>query len=185
MEYDKELFKRKAGVRLDVGCGLFKQKGYIGLDMMPHKNVDIVHDIQDFPWPVPSDSCIQVLMSHVWEHIEPKYRFQLMDELWRITRYDGQLLISCPYAGSFLEHAHPAHYMCPNEATFQFFDPAYQLWHSCSYKKPLPWKIIRNDPCVTGNIELVLEPRKAEDGKSIICQKSPTVPDCVKVESRS
>lgn len=164
----KKIFSKMSGCCLDVGCGLFKQKGFVGLDQVPHKNVDIQHDIQEFPWPVPDSICHKILLSHVWEHVEPKYRFQLMDELWRIIRYDGQLFIACPYAGSFLEYAHPAHYNCPNEATFQFFDPVFRLWHSCSYKKPLPWKIVSCEFCVGGNIELLLEPRKTEKGEMLM-----------------
>jgi hypothetical protein len=135
------------------------------MDLVKHPNVDIVHDVQKFPWPIPDTICSWILMSHLWEHIEPKYRFQLMDECWRICRHDGQLWISAPYAGSYLEAAHPAHYMCPNEATFQFFDPDYQLWHSCSYKKPKPWKIVSCFTNLGGCIELVLEPRKDKKGK--------------------
>jgi len=165
----KHLFQKAKGIKLDVGCGLFKQPRFIGMDIMNHPNVDIVWDIQKMPWkPIPDDICFQVLMSHVWEHIEPKYRFELMDEVWRIMRHDGQLLLSCPYAGSFLEAAHPAHYMCPNEATFQFFDPDYQLWHSCSYRKPLPWKIVRNIFCMNGCLELIMEPRKDKKGNPIL-----------------
>ncbi len=179
----QELFKRKAGVKLDVGCGINKQKGFIGMDMFKHKGVDIVHDIQKFPWPVPKDSCFQVLLSHVWEHVEPKYRFQLMDELWRICRHDGQLLISCPHAGSMFEAAHPAHYMCPNEVTFTFFDPDYHMWHACSYKKPLPWKITALRPNLAGNIEVILEPRKTKKGKPLM-QTTAKVKDYVKVQIR-
>lgn len=163
-KYEK-LFQKARGIRLDVGCGAHKQKGYIGMDMVKHSCVDIVHDVQKFPWPVPDNSCHTILMSHIWEHIEPKYRFEVMDECWRICRYDGQLLISCPYHGTFLEAAHPAHYMCPNEGTFQFFDPAYFFWHSCCYKKPLPWKLVRNIFAMNGCIEVILEPRKGRDGK--------------------
>lgn len=130
------------------------------MDIVNHPNVDIVHDVQKFPWPIPKDSCSKILMSHLWEHIEPKYRFQLMDELWRVCRADGQLMISAPYAGTHLAHAHPAHYMCPNELTFQFFDPDYFYYQVTSYKKPKPWKIIRNMPNPVGCIEVILEPRK-------------------------
>lgn len=182
-KYDR-LFEKAKGVKLDVGCGIFKQKGCIGMDMVKHPNVDIVHDVQKFPWPIPDNICSWILMSHLWEHIEPKYRFQVMDECWRIIRHDGQLWISCPYAGSYLEAAHPAHYMCPNEATFQFFDPDYQLWHSCSYKKPLPWKIVN---CVTnlgGCIELILEPRKDPKGRKLELPKGPVKYEAVSLMVR-
>ena len=176
--YNSRLFAAAAGVRLDVGCGINKQKGFLGLDQVRHPCVDIVHDVQKFPWPVPSQSCMVILMSHLWEHIEPKYRFEVMDELWRIVRHDGQLLISAPYATSFLAFAHPAHYMCPNEATFQFFDPDYPLWHACSYKKPKPWKIVRNDANLAGCIEIVLEPRKDKKGKACYPKKPKLATAC-------
>ena len=178
---NKKLFERAKGIRLDVGCGIFKQKGFVGLDIRKQENVDIVHDVQKFPWPIPDNVCFQILMAHLWEHIEPKYRFQLMDELWRICRWDGQLLISAPHDGSFLAAAHPAHYMCPNSATFQFFDPDYQLWQSCSYKKPLPWKLIRNDPNLAGCIEIIMEPRKDKRGKALPIGEGAKVQDAVKL----
>ena len=179
-----KLFSSAAGVKLDVGCGIFKQKGCLGMDMIRHKNVDIVHDIQCFPWPVPDDVCTFILLSHVFEHVESKHRFALMDELWRICRYDGQLFIACPYAGSFLEAAHPAHYMCPNEATFQFFDPDYQLWHSCSYQKPKPWKIVKNDPMIGGTIEVIMEPRKDRSGKAHPPPDGPVIDGAVRIFER-
>ena len=156
----KKLAKKHLGIRLDVGCGINKQRGYIGMDIVRHPKVDIVHDVQKFPWPIDTNSCFQVLMSHLWEHIEPKFRFRLMDELWRIIRPEGQLLISAPYAGSWGDSAHPAHYKCPNEATFTFFDPDYPLYQACSYKKPKPWKITRNEYDMRGCVEVIMEPRK-------------------------
>jgi len=173
-------------VGLDIGCGKFKQEPiyampFLGMDLVKHPCVDIVHDVTRIPWPVPSHAVQIVKVSHLWEHIEPKYRFAFMDECWRVCRPAGQLWLSAPHAGSPLEAAHPAHYGCPNMLTFQFFDPEYQLWHSCSYKKPKPWKIIRNDPNLGGCIELVMEPRKTERGRAIVLKK-PTEKDFVKIE---
>ena len=161
-----KLAKKHLGIRLDVGAGLNVQKGYIGMDIVNHPGIDIVHDVQKFPWPVDTSSCFQVLMSHLWEHIEPKYRFKVMDELWRIIRPDGQLLLSAPYAGSWGDAAHPAHYGCPNEATFSFFDPDYPLYNACSYKKPKPWKLVRNSYDMRGCLEVIMEPRKNAKGNS-------------------
>lgn len=164
-KYSRKLFESHKGISLDVGCGPYKQKGCIGIDRVKLPGVDIVHDIQKFPWPVPSNICTRIIMSHIWEHIEPKYRFQTMDELWRIVRHDGQLLIACPYAGSFLANAHPEHYLCANEATFTFFSPDYALYTTGAYGMVKPWKIVRNDPNLSGCIEVILEPYKDEKGK--------------------
>jgi len=166
-QINNKLFRIRGGIKLDLGCGLNKQKGYVGIDIQKHDGVDIVHDIQEFPWPIPDNSCLTILMSHMWEHIEPKYRFQMMDECWRISKCDSQLCIAAPYANSFLAHAHPAHYMCPNEACFQFFDPEFPLYHASSHKA-LPWKIVRCDFNITGTIEVILEPRKNRSGKPVL-----------------
>jgi predicted SAM-dependent methyltransferase len=136
-EMNESLFKKRSGAKLDVGCGENKQPGWIGMDKRKCKGVDIVHDIQVFPWPVPSNSCFQVLMSHVYEHIEPKYRLELMDELWRIIKKNGQLLLSAPYWRSMGANQDPTHYMCPNEVTFTYFDPDKPLY---GIYKPKPWK---------------------------------------------
>ena len=153
----EEIFRKKAGAKLDVGCGSNKQKGWIGMDKRRVKGVDIVHDVQVFPWPVPDDSCFQVLLSHLWEHIEPKYRMDLMEELWRIVQKNGQLLISVPYCMSMGAFQDPTHYTCPTEATFTYFDPDHPLYN---VYKPSPWFLRRNVWQANGNMEVILEPRK-------------------------
>ena len=176
LHYNRRLFaKAPKLIGLDVGCGQFKQPPiygmpFLGMDQYKHPGVDIVWNVQKFPWPVPSHSIQIVKVSHLWEHLEPKYRFAFMDEVWRVIRPEGQLWLSAPHAGSPLEAAHPAHYMCPNSMTFQFFDPDYHLYHA-SERKSRPWKIIRNDPNLGGCIELVMEPRKDAKGKPIEIKK--------------
>jgi hypothetical protein len=158
----QNLFKSKSGIRLDLGCSDHKQKGFVGLDIRKCNGVDIVWDVTKFPYPIPKDTCNLILMSHLWEHIEPKYRVTVMDELWRISRDTGQLMISCPYAGSFGASQDPTHYPCPNEATFTYFDPDYPLFR---VYYPKPWKLVRNNYQMNGNLEVILEARKDSDPK--------------------
>jgi hypothetical protein len=152
------------GIRLDIGCGESKQKNWVGIDLRRCKGVDIVHDLQKFPWPIPSDSVLQALCSHLWEHIEPKNRIKFMDEIWRVMKVDGQLLLSVPYYSSFGACQDPTHYPCPNEATFTYFDPAWPLYQ---IYKPKPWKLIANDYRYNGNLEVIMEKRGADfEGKT-------------------
>jgi len=168
---NRKLFRDMAGVKLDVGCGTNKQPGYVGLDRVQTPGVDIVHDIQKFPWPVPSGSCSSILMSRVWEYVEPKHRDRLMNELWRVCRHDGQLLLASPYAGTLLANS-GNHYSCPTELTFLAYTPdwptitigrqAYPLYLAGQVK---PWKIVRNEPNFAGFIEVILEPYKSKDNR--------------------
>jgi len=151
---DIKKFQHKIGMRLDLGCGESVQPNFVGMDKKAYPDVDIVHDAQDFPYPIPDNSCITILMSHLWEHIEPKYRMDLMEELWRIMKPNGQLLISVPYYLSIGANQDPTHYPCPNEITFTYFDPNYPMYN---IYKPSPWKIIGNDYKMVGNLEVIME----------------------------
>jgi len=153
----KRLLARRAGIRLDLGCSDHKQPGFVGMDIRKVSGVDIVHDAQQFPYPLPENCCVQILMSHLWEHIEPKHRVNLMDELWRISKPHCQLLISSPYYLSFGALQDPTHYGCPNEATFRYFDPTQPLY---AIYKPKPWKITQNNYVMSGNMEVIMEAQK-------------------------
>jgi len=161
---NEKLFNEKAGVRIDFGCGANKQKGWIGVDKRKLKGVDIIQDLQETPWlDIPSNICITGVLCHVYEHIEPKHRFEVMDEIWRVMKVGGQLFISAPYATSMGAFQDPTHYPCPNEATFQYFDPRFPLY---KIYKPKPWNLIRNSWQINGNIEVILEKKDENDHPS-------------------
>ncbi|UCH07499.1 MAG: hypothetical protein JSV55_00415, partial [Deltaproteobacteria bacterium] len=37
---------------LDIGCGPAKADGFIGLDIRDLPGVDLVHDLNEIPWPI-------------------------------------------------------------------------------------------------------------------------------------
>ena len=151
------------GINLDVGCGFHKQPNFIGLDKRKIPGiVDIVHDAEVFPWPLPDDICNKILLSHLWEHIKPWLTIDLMDECWRIMKPHGQLLLSTPYAGSFGYYQDPTHCNPANEATWTYFDPQYPLY---GIYKPKPWKVERNAYQMNSNMEVILAKRTVEEGK--------------------
>jgi|GEM_PF-849394 len=66
----QELIEKQA-LSLDLGCGPNKQSGFIGMDIRPLEGVDIIHDVEKFPYPLPDECCALVRASHVMEHINP------------------------------------------------------------------------------------------------------------------
>jgi hypothetical protein len=67
-----ELLADKAGIQLDIGCGATKQgPDFVGMDLRPLPGVDIVHDINMVPWPLPDESVLRAVCSHLVEHIPP------------------------------------------------------------------------------------------------------------------
>lgn len=68
-----ELIKNRGGIKLDIGCGASKNVGFIGMDYRPLPGVDIVHDVELFPWPLPDESVVVAVASHLVEHINPHH----------------------------------------------------------------------------------------------------------------
>lgn len=59
------------GIKLDIGCGRDKMEGHVGIDMLDLPGVDIVWNLEQFPWPLP-DGCVSMASSsHLVEHINP------------------------------------------------------------------------------------------------------------------
>lgn len=65
------LKENNQGIRLDIGCSGHKHPGFVGLDIRAEKGVDIVHNLEQFPYPLPDNSCSQIIASHVLEHMNP------------------------------------------------------------------------------------------------------------------
>jgi len=63
------LLKEKGGIELDIGCGGNKQRGYVGMDLRDLPGVDIVHNVLSYPWPLPDESVVRAVCSHLVEHI--------------------------------------------------------------------------------------------------------------------
>jgi predicted SAM-dependent methyltransferase len=150
-----ELLAEHLGIRLDLGCGANKQPGFVGMDLRALPGVDLVHNWNDYPWPLPDGVCHLVLASHVVEHVNPADGgfLRWMDEVWRIMKLDGELAISVPHGYSMGYLQDPTHCNQVNEATWSYFDPRHPFW---TIYRPKPWriKVLTWDP--TRNIEVVM-----------------------------
>lgn len=86
-------------MRIDLGCGMHKTKGLIGLDIIEHPNVDIKHDLNVFPYPFLDNEITYVQANHVLEHVNDF--IATMEELWRICKNNAEIEIRCPHASCF------------------------------------------------------------------------------------
>ena len=72
---------------LDIGCGNNKFPGSLGMDVNPRTAADVIHDLDELPYPFAADSFDEVIGRHVIEHV--KEPLAVMCELHRITRAGG------------------------------------------------------------------------------------------------
>jgi len=164
-----EILQANGGIQLDIACGANKQPGYVGLDVQPLPGVDIIHDLNVKPWPLPDECVLRAIASHIVEHIPPvavtetgtRFLFiEFMNEVWRVMKPGGELAIACPHGASsgFLQD--PTHCNPINETTWAYFDMDHPFY---GFYKPKPWRVkfINWNPAM--NIEVVLIKERMED----------------------
>jgi predicted SAM-dependent methyltransferase len=123
---------------LDVGCGPRKQHGFIGMDNRDLPEVDIVHDLEVFPWPMEDNSVCFIRCCHVIEHIKPWLQIDFMNECWRVLGHGDFLAIATPYGGSPRYLQDPTHCSPWTEYTVAYFIPGNELYDTYEAK---PWDV--------------------------------------------
>jgi SAM-dependent methyltransferase len=104
---------------LDVGCGIKKYPGAIGIDRLPGTAADIVHDLDHFPWPLPDSSFDQLRLIHVIEHVGDVIR--TMEELHRLGRNGARVVIATPHYTDFSSFCDPTHRWHLNSFSLRYF----------------------------------------------------------------
>lgn len=93
--------------KLNLGCGRDTRKGFVNLDMRSLQGVDVVHDLNEFPYPFPDNSFSYIYSRNCLEQLFDMRR--VLDELYRISRPNAILEISVFHFSSvmaFTEYNH-------------------------------------------------------------------------------
>ncbi|MBI3353513.1 MAG: class I SAM-dependent methyltransferase [Nitrospirae bacterium] len=95
---------------LDLGCGNRKVSGAIGVDCIVSTIVDVVHDLNQFPYPFDDASFDAVVLNHVIEHLEDIPH--TLKEVHRLLKPEGEVWIATPHfsdSHSWVDHTHRYH----------------------------------------------------------------------------
>jgi len=104
---------------LDVGCGVKKREGATGIDRLAIPGVDIVWNLDEYPWPVEDSSFDRIVMSHVIEHlVDPS---AALKEVHRIAAPGAEVEIITPHFSSLSSWKDPTHRHHFALETFDFF----------------------------------------------------------------
>ena len=81
--------------KLNLGCGQDIKQGYVNADIRKLNGVDIVVDMEK-PLPFQNEEFDEVLMKDSMEHVSWRNIEQLINEVHRILKKGGKLIIQCP-----------------------------------------------------------------------------------------
>jgi SAM-dependent methyltransferase len=104
---------------LDVGCGIRKAPGAIGIDRNPASKADVLCDLDRFPYPFADGTFDRVVAIHVIEHVADVIR--AMEEFHRLVKPHGSIRIETPHYTDFSSFCDPTHRSHLNSFSFRYF----------------------------------------------------------------
>ncbi len=141
---------------LHLGCGQKKYPGAFGVDRTAGDAVDLQHDLDDRPWPLPPDQFAKAYLIDVLEHVDDA--IGVLEEVHRVCRPGADVVVIGPSAGSHQLWGDPTHrraftsrsFACFEEgfgtrhfdysdARFTIAETTYGKWEDWIYRVRLPW----------------------------------------------
>ncbi len=109
------------GIRkVNLGSGGQPLPGYVNVDVNVNAaGVDLVCDLNQYPWPFGSDSIDDVRMDHVLEHLQDRNR--AVAEIHRILKTGGIARIRVPHFTWQYAYTDPTHRHFFGYYTFQYY----------------------------------------------------------------
>ena len=104
---------------LDVGCGINKYPGSIGVDRNANTRADVLCDLDRFPYPFRDSSFDELRAIHVIEHVSDVIR--AMEEFHRLVVPGGRVFIETPHYTDFSSFCDPTHRWHLNSFSFRYF----------------------------------------------------------------
>ena len=104
---------------LDVGCGINKYPGAIGLDRNANTRADVIADLDHTPFPFASNSFREVRAIHVIEHVSDI--IAMMEEFHRLLTPGGRAIIVTPHYTDFSSFCDPTHRWHLNSFSLRYF----------------------------------------------------------------
>ena len=104
--------------KLNLGCGKEILENFVNLDINDYKGIDVIWDLNKFPYPFVDNEFKEVIMCQVLEHLYEPLR--VMEELVRICKKDAVITITVPHfsdVGAYEEPNHK-HYFALNSIEY-------------------------------------------------------------------
>ncbi len=105
--------------KLNLGCGKNIKKDYVNLDFIKMPGVNIIHNLNKFPWPFKDNEFEEIISSHVLEHLEDLEK--TMNEIKRICKNKAKIKFVVPHFSCGDSYRDPTHKRLFSYFTFDYF----------------------------------------------------------------
>ncbi len=111
--------------KLTVGCGKDIKKDFVNLDIVGLPGVDVVHDLNKYPWPFKENEFEYIYCDNVLEHLNEIIK--PLEEIWRISKSKAKIRIIVPIFPSVWSFCDPTHKSVYTYFTFNYFGLKFDL----------------------------------------------------------
>jgi SAM-dependent methyltransferase len=103
---------------LNLGCGNKHIAGAVNVDAVASTGPDVVHDLNQRPWPWPDDRFAEVHAYDVIEHLDDVVK--TMEEIHRVCRHRAVVRVTVPHFSSANAFTDPTHRHQFGSRTFHY-----------------------------------------------------------------
>jgi hypothetical protein len=146
-------------MKLYLGAGQKRLSGYLHVDVVNCPGIDVVHDLNQLPWPWEDNSVNVIVAEDLVEHLAINL-IQFCDEAWRVLAERGELFVRTPHHAGPSSWIDPTHRWHLNEQAFHYLDPDTHWGQTYPHYTPRKWRITSLGVRGPQNIHAILTPRK-------------------------
>ena len=116
---------------LHLGCGTRPREGCLNVDCVKLPGVDVVWDLNTYPWPFATGAWHQVLAYHVLEHLDDLVH--AVSELHRILAPGGRAEVRVPHMAGCGAWNNPTHRHFFTRSTLDYFKRGHHYNYSFDF----------------------------------------------------
>lgn len=147
--------------KLNLGCGRDKREGYVNIDASDEAKPDLTLNIEFDRLPYEDGTVEEVLAYNVLEQIScPRHFVNVMNELWRVVKTGGRLLVRVPNAEHICAFQDPMDVMRFTENSFDYMafrNKRYEEFGQVYGFKPWVVNVAKGDGKTTSEGQLLVK----------------------------
>jgi len=160
----EESIKLIKPTKLDFGCGLFKKKGFMGIDSYDHSKLYkqgefMLGHIPEILKIFDDNSVDEINATHFIEHIPQPKVIETFNEIYRILKIGGIFEIKVPPSTGRGAFCDPTHVSFWNDMSFRYYDMSWCKELSESYGIKCDFEIVENKVIDEFNLHGILRKR--------------------------
>jgi SAM-dependent methyltransferase len=120
---------------LNLGAGKKRRPDAVNVDLVTATNPELVWDLNQFPWPLPSNHFHEVVASDVLEHLDNL--IAIMEEIHRVSAPGAVVRITVPHYSSANAFRDPTHRHYFSWFGFHYFtgENQWEFYTRCRFRR--------------------------------------------------